>query len=154
MAPMLFTKAILNNTHIDVFNYGSMMRDFTYIDDVVESVVRILNKSAIADSNFDPLHPKPSSSNAPYRIFNVGNHHPTSLMDFITTLESTIGIKAKLNFLPMQPGDVVSTFADTRALNSWIDYQPSTNIKIGIGKFIEWYLVYYKYNQTPTLNHQ
>lgn len=144
MSPMLFAKAILNGTPIDVFNHGNMSRDFTYIDDIVEGVIRVLNKPATVDLGFDASNPMPSSSNAPYRIFNIGNHNPTPLMEFIATLENVLGIEAKKNFLPMQPGDVVSTAADTNALNSWVGFQPNTSIKDGVEKFVEWYLSYYK----------
>jgi len=144
MSPMLFAKAILNGTPIDVFNYGKMSRDFTYIDDIVEGVVRVLEKPATVDMKFDTSNPIPSSSNAPYRIFNIGNHNPTPLMEFIGTLESTLGIEAKKNFLPMQPGDVVSTTANTSALNAWVGFQPNTGIRDGVEKFVQWYLSYYK----------
>lgn len=144
MSPMLFAKAILKGTPIDVFNHGKMSRDFTYIDDIVEAVVRVLEKPATVDMNFDTSNPIPSSSNAPYRIFNIGNHNPTPLMEFIGTLESALGIEAKKNFLPMQPGDVVSTSANTSALNTWVGFQPNTSIRDGVEKFVQWYLSYYK----------
>lgn len=144
MSPMLFAKAILNGTPIDVFNHGKMSRDFTYIDDIVEGVIRVLDKPATVDVAFDSSNPMPSSSNAPYRLFNIGNHNPTPLMDFIGTLENALGIEAKKNFLPMQPGDVVSTAADTSALNAWVGFQPNTSIKDGVEKFVEWYFSYYK----------
>jgi UDP-glucuronate 4-epimerase len=144
MSPMLFAKAILNGMPIDVFNHGLMSRDFTYIDDIVEGVVRVLDKPATVDIAFDSSNPKPSTSNAPYRVFNIGNHNPTPLMDFIGTLENALGIEAKKNFLPMQPGDVVSTAADTSSLNAWVGFQPNTSIKDGVEKFVEWYFSYYK----------
>jgi UDP-glucuronate 4-epimerase len=144
MSPMLFAKAILNGMPIDVFNHGEMSRDFTYIDDIVEGVIRVLDKPATVDVEFDTSNPIASTSNAPYRIFNIGNHNPTPLMDFIGTLESALGIEAKKNFLPMQPGDVVSTAADTSALNAWIGFQPNTSIRDGVEKFVHWYLSYYK----------
>lgn len=144
MSPMLFAKAILNGMPIDVFNHGKMSRDFTYIDDIVEGVIRVLDKPATVDMAFDSSNPKPSTSNAPYRIFNIGNHNPTPLMDFIGILEGALGAEAKKNFLPMQPGDLVSTAADTSALNAWVGFKPNTSIKDGVEKFVEWYLSYYK----------
>jgi UDP-glucuronate 4-epimerase len=147
MSPMLFVNAILKGKPIDVFNHGKMLRDFTYIDDIVEGVLRVLEKPATVDHTFDSSNPKPSCSNAPYRIFNIGNNNPTPLMDFIGALENSLGIEAIKNFLPMQPGDVVSTAADTSALKAWVGFQPNTNIKDGVEKFVEWYVSFYKSNR-------
>ena len=144
MAPMIFARSILNNEPIQVFNYGKMQRDFTYIDDVVEGIIRCCFKKAIIDDDFNPLVPNPSTSSAPYRIFNIGNSRPTQLTYFIELLEKNLGKKAIRNFQPMQPGDVVSTAARMDLLNSWVDYKPITSIENGIKLFSEWYLDYFK----------
>jgi len=144
MAPMIFAKSILNNEPIKVFNHGQMQRDFTYIDDVVEGIIRCCFKKASVDDNFNFLSPNPSTSTAPYRIFNIGNSSPTQLTYFIELLEKNLGKKAIKNFQPMQPGDVVSTAARMELLNSWVDYKPTTSIESGIKLFSEWYLDYYK----------
>ena len=143
MAPMIFAKSILNNEPIRVFNHGKMQRDFTYIDDVVEGILRCCFKKASIDENFNPLIPNPSSSSAPYRIFNIGNSQPTSLTYFIELLEKNLGKIAIKNFQPMQPGDVVATAASMDLLNSWVDYKPTTSIENGIKSFSEWYLDYF-----------
>lgn len=143
MALFLFTKAILEGRPIDIFNNGNMTRDFTFIDDVVESVVRIVDKIATPNLQFDHGNPDPMTSDAPYRIFNVGNSHPTILMDYIAAIEDELGIKARKNFLPLQPGDVLKTAADTEALEKWIGFKPNTSIKHGISEFIKWYRNYY-----------
>lgn len=144
MALFLFTKAILENRPIDIFNNGNMTRDFTFIDDVVESVIRVMDKIATPNHLFDHCNPDPSTSDAPYRIFNVGNSRPTVLMDYISAIEDEIGIKAKKNFLPLQPGDVLSTAADTGALDEWINFKPNTTIKYGVSEFVKWYRGYYE----------
>ena len=143
MALFLFTKSILNKEPIKIFNKGDMIRDFTFIDDITESLFRVINKKATSDSNFDYLQPSPSSSWAPYRIFNIGNSNPINLMDFISTIEEILGCKAKKEFLDMQPGDVASTSADTALLENWIGFKPRTSIKEGIKKFIDWYKDFY-----------
>lgn len=142
MAYYSFTKAILAGQPIDVFNHGKMWRDFTYIDDAVEAVMRILvlPPSVCTDFHFDT--PDPATSWAPYRVLNLGNDQPISLLDFITTLEQWLGFKAKLNMLPMQNGDVVATHAFTAVLSALIDYAPSTSLNEGIKKFVSWYLEY------------
>ena len=145
MAPMIFSKSILNNEPIKVFNYGKMKRDFTYIDDVVEGIYRCCQKPALINNEFNALNPDKSTSFAPYRIFNIGNSEPIELLRFIEVLEEAIGIKAKKNFLPMQPGDIESTFAKINSLENWINFKPSTSIEIGIARFSEWYINYYKY---------
>jgi UDP-glucuronate 4-epimerase len=143
MSPFLFTDAILNERPIQIFNHGDMMRDFTYIDDIVEGLVRVLDKLATPDPDFDTTSPKASTSNAPYRIFNIGNSQPERLLDFIGALESALGMTAKKEFLPMQAGDVKSTFADTSALQAWVGFKPNTKLESGIGRFVKWYRAYY-----------
>ena len=143
MAPMIFAKSILNNEPIQVFNHGKMLRDFTYIDDVVEGIIRCCFKRASVDDKFDPLLPNPSTSSAPYRIFNIGNSQPTQLTYFIELLEKNLGKKAVKNFQPMQPGDVVSTAARMDLLNTWVEYKPTTTIEKGIELFSEWYIDYF-----------
>ena len=143
MALFLFTKSILKGEPIQIFNKGEMIRDFTFIDDITESLFRVINKEASSDSNFDYLQPSPSSSWAPYKIFNIGNSNPINLMDFITNIEEIIGRKAKKEFLDMQPGDVASTSADTELLENWIGFKPRTSVKEGIKKFIDWYTDFY-----------
>ena len=144
MAMFLFTKAILNQEYINVFNNGNLIRDFTYIDDIVESLIRILFKPAEKDINFNKSKPNPSTSWAPHRVFNIGNSDPVPLMEYIEAIEDSLEIKSKKNFLPMQLGDVKATSADTCLLNDWIQYAPQTSIKDGVKKFIDWYLKYYK----------
>lgn len=144
MALFLFTKAILSSQPINIFNNGNMLRDFTYIDDIVEAVVRVADKTASPNSSFDALNPDPASSFAPYRIFNIGNNQPTPLLDYITAIEYHLGMSAIKNFLPMQAGDVNATAASTDELHNWINFKPSTSIKVGVGKFVEWYRNYYK----------
>jgi UDP-glucuronate 4-epimerase len=146
MALFLFANSMLKGDPIDVFNDGKMVRDFTFIDDIVEGVIRVLVKPATPDMKFDALLPDPATSNAPYRVFNIGNGNPTSLMDYIGALESALGVTAKKNFLPMQPGDVPATSADTSELGKWIGFQPDTKVTVGVQKFAEWYLAYYQKN--------
>ena len=144
MALFLFTKAILDGRPIDVFNHGDMVRDFTYIDDIVEGVVRVLDRPAESDPAFDPARPDPATSNAPYRVFNIGNSRPTPLNDYIEAVEDALGKKAQRNLLPMQPGDVPATAADTTELEKWVAYKPGTPVKEGVGRFVEWYRDYYR----------
>lgn len=139
MSPWLFTSAILEGRSIDVFNNGQMMRDFTYIDDIAEGTVRVLDKVAQPDPQNDPAHPDPSRSHAPYRVYNIGNHTPVALMDFIRTIEQALGMEAMKNFLPMQAGDVVATCADVQALQQAIGFEPKTSLHEGIGHWVEWY---------------
>ena len=143
MALFLFADAMLKGEPIDVFNDGKMIRDFTFIDDIVEGVIRVLDKPATPDLKFDTLHPDPATSNAPYRVFNIGNGNPTPLMDYIRALESALGVTAKKIFLPMQPGDVPATSADTSELGKWVGFRPDTKFTVGVQKFAEWYLSYY-----------
>jgi UDP-glucuronate 4-epimerase len=148
MALFLFTKAILNNEPIDVFNNGDMTRDFTFVDDIVEGVVRLLDRTAEPDPNFNSDEPDPATSNAPYRVFNIGNNQPTRLMDYIAAIEKSLGTVAKKNFLPMQAGDVKSTAADTTSLEEWVKFRPNTPVEQGVSRFINWYLEYYRINRT------
>jgi UDP-glucuronate 4-epimerase len=144
MALFLFTKAILADKPIDVFNHGKMVRDFTFIDDIVEGVIRVLDKPATPDPDFDARHPGAATSNAPYRVFNIGNNQPTPLMDYIEALELAIGKTAEKNFLPMQAGDVPATAANTDALNAWVGFKPDTAVKTGVAEFVQWYREYEK----------
>ena len=132
MALFLFTKAILKGEAIPVFNKGQMIRDFTYIDDIVEGVIRVLDKPASANANFDPNVPDPATSASPYRIFNIGNGNPVPLMDYIGALEQALGIEAIKDFLPIQPGDVPATSADTQELGAWVGFQPNTSVTDGV----------------------
>jgi len=143
MSPMLFTKAILSNETIQVFNHGDMMRDFTYIDDIVASVNETLFKTATPNINFDAKHPDPATSHAPYRIFNIGNSQPVPLMNFIEVLEDALGKKAIKKMMGMQAGDVKVTSADTSELNQWVNFKPNTSIKEGVKRFVDWYRNYY-----------
>jgi UDP-glucuronate 4-epimerase len=144
MAPFIFTKKILAGEPIDVFNQGHHKRDFTYVDDVVEGVVRTLDQVPAADPNWSTERPDPASSSAPYRIYNIGNHTPVALLDFITTLEKAIGKPARKNLLPMQPGDVVATYADVSGLKAATGFEPKTPLAEGIKRFVAWYRDYYK----------
>ena len=139
----LFTRNILAGKPIDVFNYGKHRRDFTYIDDIVEGVVRILAKPAEPDPAWDPEKPHPATSNAPYRVYNIGNHSPVWLDEVIEGLEEALGKKATRNLMPMQPGDVLETFADVEALAQDFDFRPQTPVREGIRKFVDWYVSYY-----------
>lgn len=143
MALFLFTKAILEGRPIDVFNEGRMQRDFTYIDDIVKGVDRTSEKIASPDPDWNSSAPNPSTSAAPYRIYNIGNNDPVELSAFIETIEQAIGIQAKKNLMPMQAGDVPATFADINALEDAVGFRPSTSISVGIQKFVDWYRDYY-----------
>ena len=143
MALFLFTKAMVEGRPIQVFNQGQMIRDFTYIDDIVESLVRLLDKPAVPDSGFDAKVPNSSTSWAPYRIFNIGNSKPTPLMEYIKCLENELGVNAITQMLPMQPGDVQATSANTEALENWIKFKPNTTVQQGISKFVSWYRNFY-----------
>ena len=143
MAPMLFARAILAGEPIKVFNDGRMQRDFTYIDDIVEGVIRCCDKPATIDQTFDPLQPDPATAAAPHRVFNIGNSQPTELLHFIEVMEHALGCKAIKDFQPMQPGDVVATAADTQALEAWVGFRPSTPIEVGVGHFARWYREFY-----------
>lgn len=143
MALFLFTEAILKGSPIDVYNFGRMQRDFTYVDDIVESIVRLTPLAPEGNPDWNPLRPDPSGSYAPYRLFNIGNHQPVELLRFIEVLEEKLGKKAIKNFLPLQPGDVEATYADTADLEAAVGFRPSTSIEEGIGKFVDWYRSYY-----------
>ena len=144
MALFLFTKAIIDGQPIDVYNQGKMKRDFTYIDDIVEVIVRVLPNVPTGNPEWDSARPDPATSFAPYRIFNIGNNKPVELMTFIEVLEKKIGKPAKKNFLPIQPGDVPETYADIDALEKEVGFRPNTSIEDGVGKFVDWYKAYYK----------
>ncbi len=144
MALFLFTKAILEGKPIDVYNYGKMKRDFTYVGDVVEGISRLLPSIPLANKEWDPMRPDPSSSFAPYKVFNIGNSNPVELMDYIKEVEKNLGAQAEKNLLPIQTGDVPETYADVNALMEAVEYKPNTSIEEGIKKFIDWYKWYYK----------
>ncbi len=144
MALFLFTKAILEDRAIDVFNHGDMKRDFTFVDDIVEGVVRVLDKTATPNLHYVAAMADPATSQAPYRVFNIGNNNPVPLLDFIACLENALGRKAVKNLLPLQDGDVPATFANTDALNEWVGFVPGTSIEQGVGRFVAWYRNYYR----------
>ncbi len=144
MAPMLFANAISADKPIKVFNHGEMSRDFTYIDDIVDGVIKVIDNPAKTDKSWDACNPMPDSSSAPYRIYNIGNNAPVKLMDFISEIETSLGKIAQKNFMEMQAGDVESTYSDTSALISDFDYSPSTPLKQGVSKFIEWFHNYHR----------
>lgn len=144
MALYLFTKAILEDKPIDVFNYGEMQRDFTYIDDIVEGVMRVNDNPPKGNENWDGKNPDPSSSPAPYKIYNIGNNNPVKLMDFIEALEKKLGKVAQKNMLPIQAGDVPSTYADVSNLIADLGYKPQTTIEEGINNFVDWYLDFFQ----------
>ncbi|MBU1342636.1 MAG: NAD-dependent epimerase [Proteobacteria bacterium] len=144
MALFLFTKAILNDEPINVFNNGNMQRDFTYIDDIVEGVVRVMNTIPEADPDWTSDTPNPSSSCVPYKLYNIGNNQPVALMAFVEAIEKAIGKKAVKNYLPLQPGDVPATYADVNDLIKDTGFKPSTSIEEGINNFVKWYKAYFK----------
>ena len=147
MAPMIFANAILNEKPINVFNYGKMSRDFTYIEDVIEAIIKCCHKPATKDTEFNKLKPNPASSFAASRIFNIGNSKSIELMYFIELLEKNLGKKAKVNFQELQDGDVVSTYADNEAINQWIGFKPFTPIEEGIERFCKWYIDFYNFKK-------
>ena len=144
MALFLFTKNIIEGKPIDVFNYGNHKRDFTYIDDIVNGVIHCMDHTAQINEDWDAANPDPGTSMAPYRLYNIGNQQPVELMDYIAAIEDCLGKKAEKNLLPLQPGDVPDTWADTEALVNDVGYQPSTPIEVGVKNFVEWYLEFYK----------
>ncbi|RAW01310.1 NAD-dependent epimerase [Pseudochryseolinea flava] len=144
MALFIFTKAIIEGKPMDVFNHGKMKRDFTYVDDIVESISRLVPKVAEPNKDWDGMSPDPATSFAPYKIFNIGNNSPVELLDYINVLEQKLGKKAILNLLPIQDGDVPATFADVSDLEQAVGFKPSTSIETGIGNFVNWYVDYYK----------
>ena len=143
MALFLFTKNIIEGKPIDVFNYGKHRRDFTYIDDIVEGVVRTMDHTAEPNSDWDAATPDPGTSKAPYRIYNIGNQQPVELMDYIGAIEKALGKEAEKNLLPLQPGDVPDTWADTTDLANDVGYQPATPVEVGVKNFVDWYLEFY-----------
>ncbi len=145
MALFLFTKAILEGRPIDVFNFGEMQRDFTYVDDIVEGVVRVVDRVAAPNFLYDAMVADPATSTAPYRVFNIGNNNPVSLRHFIGCIENALGQKAELNLLPLQDGDVPATYANTDALREWVGFVPGTPVEEGIGRFVAWYRDYYRW---------
>ncbi|OGB09771.1 MAG: protein CapI [Burkholderiales bacterium RIFCSPHIGHO2_12_FULL_61_11] len=144
MALFLFTKAILEGRAIDVFNHGDMERDFTYVDDIVEGVIRVLDRAAVSNPAYDPVLADPATSNAPYRVLNIGNNNPVALLDFIGCIEDALGKKAEKRLLPLQDGDVPVTYANTDALQEWVGFVPATTVRQGVGRFVAWYRDYYK----------
>jgi len=143
MALFLFADAMMKGSPIDVFNNGKMARDFTYIDDIVEGIVRVLDKPATPNPNYSASDPDPATAAAPYRIFNIGNGSPTPLMTYINALESALDISSQKNYLPMQAGDVPATFADTSELANWVGFCPNTPVEDGVKRFVAWYRNYY-----------
>ncbi len=146
MSPSLFTGAILRDEPINVFNEGKMKRDFTYIDDIVEGVVRVIDKTAEPNPDYDNNNADPATSYAPYRVYNIGNNDVVQLMDFIETIENAVGKKAEKNMMGMQDGDVVATYANIDALIDAVGFKPATPLKDGIKKFVDWYKEYHGYN--------
>jgi UDP-glucuronate 4-epimerase len=144
MAMFKFTQAILAGQPIDVFNYGKHRRDFTYIDDIVEGVIRTLDHTARPNPEWSGMKPDPGTSKAPWRVYNIGNQNPVELMDYIRAIEEALGKKAELNLLPLQPGDVPDTYADVDALVQDVDYRPSMSVDEGTRRFVQWYREYYK----------
>ncbi len=144
MALFLFTKAILEDKPIDVFNYGQMQRDFTYVGDIVEGIVRVIDNPPAGNADWSGKDPDPACSKSPYKIYNIGNSSPVKLMDFISAIEECIGKTAKKNMLELQPGDVPATWADTTDLEHDLGYKPNTPIKVGVGRFVNWYREFYK----------
>ncbi len=144
MALFKFTKAILDNQPIDVYNYGNHRRDFTYVDDIVEGVVRVLDTLPEPNTQWSGEHPDPATSGAPYRLYNIGCHRPVHLLDYISVLEQCLGRTAERNLLPLQNGDVPDTYADVEALVQKVGYQPATPIEVGVARFVDWYRDYYQ----------
>lgn len=144
MALFMFTKAIIAGEAINVYNNGHMIRDFTYIDDIVESITRLVKKPAQPNLEWSGNQPDPSTSSAPYKLYNIGNNNPVNLLDFISAIECKVGKKAKKNLLPIQPGDVTATYANVEDLYRDINFKPQTNITDGVDKFVDWYVDYYK----------
>jgi UDP-glucuronate 4-epimerase len=144
MALFKFTRGILAGEPIEVYNEGRMVRDFTFVDDVAEGVVRVLDRTAAPWPEFDPASPRPSRSHAPYRLFNIGNNNPVQLLEYIAVLEECLGKKAEMKLMPMQPGDVPSTMADVRELEEAVGFRPRTSVRDGVAAFVAWYKSYYQ----------
>lgn len=143
MALFKFTRAMLAGETIDVYGHGQMVRDFTYVDDIVEGVLRVLDRPATPDAAYNPLLPDPATGSAPYRVFNIGNHAPTVLMDYIAAIEAALGITAQKRYLPVQPGDMQATFADAQRLADWVNFVPATPVAEGVARFVRWFRDYY-----------
>ena len=144
MALFMFTKNIIEGKPIDVFNYGKHRRDFTYVEDIVNGVIHTMDHTATVNESWDAANPDPGTSMAPYRLYNIGNQQPVELLRYIEVIEECLGKKAEMNMLPLQPGDVPDTWADTDALSTDVGYAPSTTIEVGVRNFIDWYLEYYQ----------
>jgi len=144
MALFLFTQAILEGKPIDVYNNGNMQRDFTYIDDIVEGIVRVIDNPPKGNPGWTGVSPDPGTSVAPYKVYNIGNSKPVKLLDFVEAIEEALGQKAIKNFLPLQPGDVPATWADVADLEQELGYKPNADIRVGVKRFVEWYKVYFK----------
>jgi UDP-glucuronate 4-epimerase len=151
MSYFKFTKAILAGEPIDVYNHGQHARDFTYIDDIVDGILRTLDRPATADPAWSSAAPNPATSAAPYRLYNIGNNNPSELLDMIALLEQAIGQKAKLNLLPMQPGDVARTFANIDTLTADTGFRPKTDLRSGLEQFVNWYRAYYHTGRNVSL---
>jgi UDP-glucuronate 4-epimerase len=143
MALFLFAEAMRKGEAINVFNHGKMIRDFTYVDDIVESITRLIVKPPKRNSDWNGDQPRIDTSTAPYRIFNIGNGSPVKLMRYIEAVETALSLKGKYNMMDIQPGDVPATHADTKALQDYIDFRPETSVEEGVNRFIEWYKMYY-----------
>ena len=144
MALFKFTQSICSDQPIQVFNYGRHRRDFTYIDDIIEGVIRVIDRPAVGNPNWNSMQPDPSSSSAPWRIYNIGNGRPVELISYISAIEKALKKKARIELLPLQPGDVLDTFASTEALSNAFDYESTTDVELGVANFINWYLDYYR----------
>jgi UDP-glucuronate 4-epimerase len=143
MALFLFTKAILENKPIQVFNHGKMQRDFTYIDDIIEGVVRVMGRLPTANPDWSGDAPDPGTSYAPYKLYNIGNNNPVALIKFIEVIEAALGKQATKEFMDLQPGDVVATYADVDDLTQDVGFKPATPIEVGVARFVEWYKQFY-----------
>jgi UDP-glucuronate 4-epimerase len=144
MALFLFTKAILENRPIDIYNFGNMERDFTYIDDIIEGLIRVIKKIPNVDPQWSSENPDPATSVAPFKLYNIGNNNPVKLLNLIEVLEECLGKKAKKNFLPIQPGDVPATLADVENLIKDVNFKPTTPIEEGVKNFVGWYQEYFR----------
>ena len=143
MSMLLFTRAILEGKPIKLYNEGKLKRDYTYIDDIVEGILRVMDHKAEPDSSWDGEHPDPSSSSAPYRIYNIGNNTPIRLTRYIEILEECLGVEAKKELLPLQPGDVIASWADVGDIARDMGYHPATPVEVGVPRFVEWYREFY-----------
>ena len=144
MAYYKFVRAAFAGEPIEVYGHGRMKRDFTYVDDIAQGVVRVLDRPAEANAGYRPLEPDPATSDAPFRVFNIGNHKPVPLLEYIGCIEDALGLKAQMNLLPLQDGDVPATYAAVDALRDWTGFTPATDIRTGVGRFVDWYRAYYR----------